>query len=66
LVKSWILLLIEEYGFSFDYLPRNKNDTVVAYDLSHLDIHSLKIQEETGDQITLLSGSENSRISNIK
>jgi hypothetical protein len=36
----------------------------VADDLSRLDIDSLKIQEE--EVLTLLSGSENNRISNIE
>jgi hypothetical protein len=56
------LLLLEEYGVSFEYLPGKKN--VVADDLSCLDIDSLKIQEE--EVLTLLSGSENNSISNIK
>jgi hypothetical protein len=34
--------------------------------LSRLDIDSLKIQEETEEVLTLLSGSENNSISNIK
>jgi hypothetical protein len=56
------LLLLEEYGVTFEYLPGKKN--VVADALSHLDIDSLKIQEE--EVLTLLSGSENNSISNIK
>jgi hypothetical protein len=43
LIKCWLILL-EEYGVTFDYLPENKK--VVADALSHLDINSLKIQEE--------------------
>jgi hypothetical protein len=38
--------------------------SIVADALSHLDIDSLKIEEETEEALTLLSGSEN--ISNIK
>jgi hypothetical protein len=38
----------------------------VADALSHLDIDSLKIQEETEELLRLLSGSENNSISNIK
>jgi hypothetical protein len=38
------LLLLEEYEVIFEYLPGKKN--VVVDDLSHLDIDSLKIQEE--------------------
>jgi hypothetical protein len=38
----------------------------VAYALSKLDIDSLKIQEETEELLTLLSGSENISFSNIK
>jgi hypothetical protein len=55
-------ILLEEYGVTFEYLPGKKN--VVADALSCLDIDSLKIQEE--EVPTLLSGSENNRISNIK
>jgi hypothetical protein len=59
-----LLLLLEEYGVTFEYLPGKKN--VVADALFHLDIDSLKIQEETEEVLTLVSGSENSSISNIK
>jgi hypothetical protein len=58
------LLLLEEYGVTFDYLPGKKQKYVVADALSRLDIDSLKIQEEK--VLTLLSGSENNSISNIK
>jgi hypothetical protein len=61
LLTCWLLLL-EEYGETFEYLPAKKN--VVADALSRLDIDSLKIQEE--EVLTLLSGSENNSISNIK
>jgi hypothetical protein len=60
-VLRWLLLL-EEYGVTFEYLQGKKN--VVADALSRLDIDSLKIQEE--EVLTLLSGSENNSISNIK
>jgi hypothetical protein len=58
--------VLEEYGVTFEYLPGNKkkNDITVTDALSRLDIDSLKIQEE--ESLTLLSGSENSSISNIK
>jgi hypothetical protein len=59
-------LLLEEYGVSFEYLPGKKNAAAVADALSRLDIDSLKIQEETEEVLTLLSGSENNSISNIK
>jgi hypothetical protein len=58
------LLLLEEYGVIFEYLPGKKNVATVADALSRLDIDSLKIQEE--EVLTLLSGSENNSISNIK
>jgi hypothetical protein len=57
----WFLLL-KEYGVTFEYLPGKKNVVVDA--LSHVDIDSLKIQEE--ETLTLLSGSENSSISTMK
>jgi hypothetical protein len=62
------LLLLEEYGVTFEYLPGKKQKNVVglADALSRLDIDSLKIQEETEEVLTLLSGSENNSISNIK
>jgi hypothetical protein len=37
------LLLLEEYGVSFDYLPGKKNVDTVADALSCLEIDSLKI-----------------------
>jgi hypothetical protein len=63
-LRTCWLLLLEEYGITFEYLPGKKN--VVADALSRLDIDSLKIQEETQEVLTLLSGSENNSISNIK
>jgi hypothetical protein len=59
-VLRWLLFL-EEYGVTFEYLPGNINVTVVADASSCLDIDSLKIQEETEEVLTLLSGSENKR-----
>jgi hypothetical protein len=44
--------------------PRKETENVVAGALSCVDIDSLKIQEE--EVLTLLSGSENNSISNIK
>jgi hypothetical protein len=61
------LLLLEEYGVVFDYLPGKKQKNMCADvdTLSRLDIDSLKIQEEEKEELTLLSGSENNSISNI-
>jgi hypothetical protein len=61
----WILLL-EEFGVTFEYLPGKKNVSTVADALSCLDIDSLKIQEEEVLTLLHLSGSENNSISNIK
>jgi hypothetical protein len=55
LCTCWLLPL-EEYGVTFEYLPGKKNVGTVA---------SLKIQE-VEEVLTLLSGSENNSISNIK
>jgi hypothetical protein len=60
------LLLLEEYGLTFEYLLGKKNLPGVADAISRLDIDSLKIQEEAQEVLTLLSGSENNSISNIK
>jgi hypothetical protein len=65
LLTSWLLLL-EEYGVTFEYLPGKVQKNVVADALSRLHIDSLKIQEETEAALTLLSGSEHIKISNIK
>jgi hypothetical protein len=61
-LRTCWLLLLEEYGLTFEYLPEKKN--VVADALSRLEIDSLKIQKE--EILTLHSGSENNSISNIK
>jgi hypothetical protein len=63
-LRTCWLLLLEEYGLTFEYLPGKKQKNVVANALSRLDIDSLKIQED--EVLTLLSGSENNSISNIK
>jgi hypothetical protein len=63
-LHTFWLLLLEEYGVTFEYLPRKKQKNVLADALSRFDIDSLEIQEE--EVLTLLSGSENNSISNIK
>jgi hypothetical protein len=62
------LLILEEYGVSFEYFSEKKQKNVVsvADALSRLDIDSLKIQEETAEVWRLLSESENNSISDIK
>jgi hypothetical protein len=62
LLLSWLLLL-EEYGVTFEYLPGKKNVATVADALSCLDINSLMIQEE--EVLTILSGFENNNIINF-
>jgi hypothetical protein len=52
-LRTCRLLLLEEYGVTFEYLPEKKQTNVVADALSRLDIDSLKIQEE--EVLTLLS-----------
>jgi hypothetical protein len=49
------LLLLEEYGVTFEYLPIKKNVETVADALSHLAIDNLKIPE--AEVSTVLSGS---------
>jgi hypothetical protein len=61
-LRTCWLLLLEEY----EYLPGKKNVNTVADDSSRIDIDSLNIQEESEEVLTLLSGSENKGISNIK
>jgi hypothetical protein len=63
-LRTYWLLLLEEYGVTFEYLPGKKNVATVADDLSRLDNYSLKIQEE--EVLTHLWGSENNSISNIQ
>jgi hypothetical protein len=63
-LRTCWLLLLEDYEVTFEYLPGIEQKNVVADALSHLDIENLKIQEE--EVLTLLSGSENNSISNIK
>jgi hypothetical protein len=67
LCTCWLLLL-EAYGVIFEYLPgkKQKNVADVTDALSRLDIDNMKIQEDTEEVSTILSGSEISSISNIK
>jgi hypothetical protein len=67
-LRACWLLSLEEYGVIFEYLAWNthKNMDDNTDVLSRLDIDSLKIQEEAQEVWTLLSGSENNSISNIK
>jgi hypothetical protein len=61
-LRTYWLLLLEEYGVTFEYLPGKKN--IITDTLFRLDIKNLMIQEE--EVLILLSGSENNSISNIK
>jgi hypothetical protein len=60
------LIFLEEYGVAYEYLPGKKNMEIVADYQYCLGMDSLKIQEETKEVFTLLSGSEDCSISNIK
>jgi hypothetical protein len=66
-LRTCWLLLLEEYGEKFEYLPEKiqKNDNV-SDALSCHYIDSLKIQEEAEEVLTLFSESENNSITNIK
>jgi hypothetical protein len=59
-----LLLLLEEYGVTFEYFPGKKIFVDIADAFSCLDIDKLKIQEE--EVLTLLSRSETNSISDIK
>jgi hypothetical protein len=56
-ILRWYLFL-KEYGVTFEYLPekKQKNVAVVADALSHLDIDSLKIQDNKKEELSFLSG----------
>jgi hypothetical protein len=43
-LRTFWLLLLDEYGVTFEYLPGKTKVAVVPDDLSRLDIDSLKIQ----------------------
>jgi hypothetical protein len=58
------LLLLEEYGVTFEYHLGKKNKNVVADALSLLEIDIVKIQEE--EVVIFLQVSENNRIINIE
>jgi excinuclease UvrABC ATPase subunit len=61
----WILLL-DEHGVRFEYLPGKLQGFTVTIDLSQIDIHTLKIQVETPEVLTAFSGSGKSSIINNK
>jgi hypothetical protein len=65
-LRTCWLLLLEEYGVTFEYLPGKKNVRTVVDALSLLDIDGLNIQEEKQEALTLLPVSQNKSISNIK
>jgi hypothetical protein len=56
-LRTFWLLLLEEYGLTFEYLPgkKQKNVGTVVDALSRLDIDSLKIKKEE-KVLKLLSG----------
>jgi hypothetical protein len=53
------LLILEEYIVTFEYLSGKKQKNLVAVldALSRLDMDCLKIKEDTGEALTVLSGS---------
>jgi hypothetical protein len=57
-LRTCWLLLLEEYGVTFEYLPEKKQTNVVTDALSHLDIDCLKIQEEKEEVLRLFPRSE--------
>jgi hypothetical protein len=60
------LLLLEDYGISFENFSSRKNMHTVAYALFCLVIDSLKIQEKEKESLTLLSRSEIISINKIE
>jgi hypothetical protein len=65
-LRTCWLLLLGEYGVTFEHLPGKKHVIMVEDFLSRLDIDSLKFQKNKEEVLTLLSGSENNSIINIK
>jgi hypothetical protein len=61
-----LLLLLEEYEVTFEYLLRKKYVAAVVDNLSRLDTVSLKIQEEAQEALTLLSEPKKNYIIDIK
>jgi hypothetical protein len=51
-----LLSVLEECGVTFDCLPGKKNVNTDADALYHLDIDSLKIQDNNEELLTLLLG----------
>jgi hypothetical protein len=49
-VRTCLLLLLEEYGVRFEFIPGKKQKNIAADALSHLDIDSLKIEEEEEEE----------------
>jgi hypothetical protein len=58
------LLLLEEYGVTFEFLPGKNFFESFADALSRLDFDILRIHHK--EVLSLLSGPENNNISNIK
>jgi hypothetical protein len=60
-------LFLKEYGVAYEYLPGEKNISTIADALFRLEIDGLKIKrKDLEEALTLLSGSENNSIINIK
>jgi hypothetical protein len=59
-LRTCWLLLLEEYGVTFEYLSGNKQENMCTFAnfLSRFDVDSVNIQEYKEEVLKLLSGSK--------